>query len=427
MTSGRPTESIYSVARRLVGPRSRDRGANQGSSTSQSRRRKHQQCYSVSHPDEFRLEKFAGVNNLHSAYRALERDGGHGAGTDGIRFEDVSPGAVFDVVRQLSRAIRDHDYKPYETRTKRIPKGDGRYGELNLQRIFDRTAAKALQICLNPYWRSRLPGIGRSVWHIYRDIERVMRERNAYVLAVDDVENCFPSAKLEDVFNCHRDHITQSDLLWLIEQIVRGHDGLEHTTGLDQGSPYSPVAMELLLHTHLDGPLETRRRGFLSLHRYVDNLTIVCGDTCEGNKILTDTRELLAEIGMTLKGKDGEPEDVRDPNFNKTILGLIPRWKDGQLKLSIPESGFENLKDNIQECLLQPNPEPCDKQIVGAWINTLGPTFTSTETPENVDRIISITQQCGLHGFSRKKLHDMTRQARARWIKFCREREESNE
>ena len=337
-----------------------------------------------------------------------------------MTFEDFSPGEVFEALRQVSEAIQNQTYQPYETLSVLAPKGDGRFRELSLQRITDRTVAKSLQLALNTFWRRRLPGIGRDVYRIYAKMQRVMRERNHYVLAIDDIENCFPSARIEDVFNSHRRFIGQPELLWLIDRILRGHDGPQRTIGLDQGSPYSPVGMELLLHTRFDEVINTPRRGYPLLLRYVDNLTFVCNNEREGHEILYRAKAILSELEMNLKGTDGDPQDIRDPKFNTSVLGLIPRWQDGQLKFTIPEASFKNLEQGLIKSMEYPNPTLISRSVVTGWMEAIGPAFTNTTSREIMDQALNITRRCGFREFSLAEIREAASCGRTRWMKLSR-------
>lgn len=416
MTSGFPT-TIYQTPRLPMGRRPRPGEASQVRQRSR-RSRNPGRYYTLTNPAQFQLGEFAHVDNLHAAFRKLERDGGHGAGIDGLSFEDFSPGAVFDALRHVSAAILNHQYCPYDTRLARVPKGEGRFRELRLQRVTDRAVAKALQLALTPVWRPRLPRIGRSVMHIFAEMQQVIRERQAYVLAIDDIRDCFPSAPIDGVFDYHRDYISQPDLLWLIEQILRGHEGPLHMIGLDQGSPYSPIAMELLLHACLDTELETRCQGYPLLLRYVDNLTFVCTSEREGQEILQVTEEILAPQGLTLKKQDGIPQDIRDPEFNTTVLGLTPYWQDGQLKFKIPESTYEDLTQGFINAMNQAKPTLTAELVAKGWMEAMGPALTKSVTSEVIDRILTISRRCGFREISQRELRETASKARRRWIRI---------
>ncbi len=366
----------------------------------------------------FCLERLARVENLHAAFKILKREGGPGTGIDRLTYEDYSSSEIYDALRWVSKAILDKRYTPYPTRLVQIPKGDGRFRELQLHRITDRTIAKALQLALDPYWRTQLPRLGQGVPHVFAEMQRYMRANKAYVLAIDDIRECFPSARLDDVMRCHRQRISQPDLLWLIERILRGHEGPIHLTGLDQGSPYSPVAMEALLHGCLDAALEARYPGYPLLLRYVDNLTFVCKTECDGRQIVEAVSEILAYTDFSMKGKDGAPHDIRDPNYNTRVLGLIPRWQEGALQFRIPESGFENLRQSLHQSMNHPHPSKWIVMVVRGWIDAVGPALTKKAVPEVKDRVMLILRQEGFAGFPEREFCNLASLARKRWTEL---------
>lgn len=375
--------------------------------------------YTVGSPDQFQLNEFAHPDRLHSVFRILEKEGGHAPGEDGLTYGDFSGSEVYGALRSVSETIRDREYRPHPTRLVEISKGNGRTRGLRLLRIMDRVVAEALHIALEGYWRSQLPGIGRDAWVIWAEMQRVMRERRAYVLATDDIRDCFPHALLDEIIRCHRRHISQPDLLWLIETVIRGHDGLGHMTGLDQGSPYSPVAMELLLHDHLDTRLEAEFRGFPLLLRYVDNLTFICSSENEGNRVLQVAEETLADLGFSLKCEERPPMDIRDSSFNRKVLGLIPRWQNGQLMFSIPESTFDDLRVSLSNALQSPAPVETARKAARGRIESLGPALVKRVVPSVVDRVISTARDCGFTELQRKVLIETAYKARKRWLELC--------
>ena len=368
--------------------------------------------------EAFDLEQFARTDNLHIAYRKLEAEGGHGAGTDGLTFADFSSREVFGALRVVSNTLASRTYRPFETRTVLIPKPNGKHRTLSLQCLTDRTVAKALQLAVSPFLHTEVTGRPRSVWEVYADLQDGIRSRQAYVLATDDVRDCFPTAPLDAVLPCFEAHIAQPDLLWLIDCVVRGHDGPAHTFGLDQGSPFSPDAMELLLHTCLDAPLNARGQGNPLQLRYVDNLTYLCRSEREGRETLQMIGEILEKTGFQLKREDDPPGDLRDPRHERVVLGLLVGWDDGQLKFSIPEQGYTDLRQGLTNALNHSPPTEYARSVVNGWINAVGPTLTNKARPEVVSRVTSIARECGIREISERDLLNQAHQARQRWLKL---------
>ena len=381
------------------------------------RANKKRQPYTINDPNQFELNQFAGPENLHAVYRILEKEGGSAPGIDGLTYSDLSPGEVYAELRQISEQINDRNYCPQPTRLVRIPKRDGRFRELQLPTIIDRTVAKALQVALDGFWRQRLPRLGKDVWWVFAKLQQAIRQHRAFVLAVDDIRDCFPSTPIAPVLECHQEHISQPDLGWLIETVIRGHEGPNHQTGLYQGSPYSPVASELLLHTCLDTGLEGQWRGFPLLLRYADNLNIVVSNEREGYQALQRCSEILAENHFELKG-DGFTKDLRDESFGENVLGMIPGWKNGQLTPSVPESSFAELQEALAQATTCPKPVETVESIVSGWLNAFGPALTNADRRGIVGKVIECARDCGFYELQPRTLDEMGKQARKRWLDF---------
>lgn len=374
--------------------------------------------YVTENVNDFDLTAFATPERLYSVFQILRAEGGPGAGTDEITYADFDNSEIYEALRHVSRKLANHEYRPHETRPVRLPKGDGRYRELHLHRILDRVIAKALQVSLDRHWRVRLPRLGKDVFDLFATIHRLMRQSDARFLLVSDIRECFPSAPIDAVLECHRRHISNMNLLWLIETIVRGHDGPEHTIGLYQGSPYSPVAMELLLHTYLDIRFGTGHRELPFLLRYVDNLNIVCRNEREGREALRFCERVLYDLGLNLKPEGppmNSPMDLRSEHPNRKVLGLNPFWRNEQLHFTIPETAYNDLREGFAKSIVQSNPVKAALAVATGWLNAMGPALTNAVTPTIVNRVISISRECGFNELRSNTLQETCHQAHNRW------------
>jgi RNA-directed DNA polymerase len=184
--------------------------------------------------------------------------------------------------------------------------------------------------------------------------------------------------------------------------------------GLEQGSPYSPIAMDLMLHHVLDSELEARSRN-TPLLRYVDNLTFLCNDVREGVRTLAIARELVEHVGFQLKGADGEPQDLRDPSYDRTVLGLIPSWQDGRLTFSIPETAFGHLAEGLRFANEALKPSDNALRRCRGWLQMLGPALTRSAEREVVGRITDMARQAGFRSVIHQDLLMVTESARNSW------------
>ncbi len=370
-------------------------------------------------PINFDLTKFSRYQNLCAVYEYIKQNGGQAAGVDGLRFSDISKPERNTIINQISPELLEGTFRPYLTREVTVRKRHGGIRQLAIPIIFDRMVIKALLLCLNSFWRRQLPNYGRDVWKIYAIMQQAIRREQKYVLAIDDIRACYPSASIDYVIQYQRQYIQQPELICLIERIIRGHHGLNHPTGLEQGSPYSPVAMESFLHNRLDTVIEMRYPGLTQL-RYVDNTTYLCSNSSEGEQILHTANEILREVQLSLKGEDGPPQDIRNPNHNRSLLGLIPRWESGQIELSIPESAFQDLEAGLTMTNNNPKTPYVIQRTMLGWINAVGPALTNTKARSVVDRVNNMALQKGIREFSIQELLKTAKEARKRWLKLTR-------
>src|SRR5262249_46240861 len=152
-------------------------------------------------------------------------------------------------------------------------------------------------------------------------LERTMVETDSWVLAIDDVKDAFDHVNLDDLMDDHRRHLQDSPLLNLIEVVLRGGSNPDRKEGIEQGNAYSPTCLNVRLHHAHDLALG-RGRTNPSWLRYADNLVYLTKDVPEGLRALHQSRALLRSAGLTLKGEDGPPADLREGQ-GAHLLGFL--------------------------------------------------------------------------------------------------------
>ncbi|MEZ6126639.1 MAG: hypothetical protein R3C49_26250 [Planctomycetaceae bacterium] len=121
--------------------------------------------------------------------------------------------------------------------------------------------------------------------------------------------------------------------------------------------------------------------------------------------------EVLEPAGLRLKGDDGEPQDLRDPEYNRVFLGLIPRWKNGLLTFSIPELAFETLTIGLQVANETPNPAENAFQRCVGWLQQLRPALMRSVERQVVDRVVSIARHSGFRNVNHRDMLKTTASA----------------
>ena len=367
--------------------------------------------YSSRTPEAFNLERFAREKNLKTVWNYLKETGGKAPGSDNVRFEGVTGSTLFDTLRLASDSIVEGVYCPRPVREVSIRKPCGGERLLSILTVLDRVIAKAFQLATYPYWRATFPNLGRDVIDIYMRLERDVRRERKYLLAIDDIRNCFPETRVNKVLENQMSHFEGTPAEFLARQITLGHEGQALTGGMGQGSPYSPVAVESFLHHRFDSRMISHLERINSfLYRYVDNLTFLVGNCDEGNQVMTHTRQVLGAVGYRLKGVDFI--DLRDQSHTTSLLGLIPKWKDGSISLEIGEDAYGKLSDTLAEAAVLDNDF---NRVVKGWIQAYAPAITERVKPQVINRLRRIVLDIGETQFQEGNHLESICKGRQRW------------
>jgi hypothetical protein len=320
-------------------------------------------------------------------------------------------------MRGLALAVRLRLYRPQPGRRVAIPKPGGGQRVLTIRGILDRVVSRALAEALTPLWeRVFLPqSMGfrphRGVWDMLAAVERIILEQDRNVLAVDDVRKAFDYVDIDGLMDDHRRHLTDPSLLSLIERVLRGGDE-DRKVGIDQGSPYSPSALNLRLHhVHDLGMGQGQNPPWF---RYADNLVYLCQDVSAGQQALDQARNLLKQGGHTLKGEDGDPIDLREGEVQ--LLGFLLRRVGDQVVYAPGPKAYDGLRKNLLQAHETDNPPLTAHQAVCGWLTSLGPACESCTESMVVNRVLQIAREYGYREVGPyARLREVWRHARVCW------------
>jgi hypothetical protein len=342
------------------------------------------------------VEEVAAPDNLVRTFHALKAKAGQAPGPDGLTYGDLSRREVCQVLRELAAAVCAGTYEPGPGRLVSIPKPGGGTRTLTIRDLGFRVVAAALNEGLTPYWETVfLPcsmGFwpGRGAWAVLAKLGQVMAEEGRWVLATDDVRKAFDTVHVTDIMAEHRRHIADDALLRLTEAVLRGSAGERRQRGIDQGSAYSPTALNVLLHRHHDLGFG---QGHPPLYRYADNLAFVCRSVAEGEQALASASRLLEGVRLTLKGQEGQPKDLwRGEEVQ--LLGFILRRKGSRLRLVPGPNAWRKLQQSLLKAHRADNPAAAAEMAVRGWVNGYGPAFESLRD-DTVERILRTTSRYG--------------------------------
>jgi RNA-directed DNA polymerase len=290
------------------------------------------------------LRQIANHENLIAAYYRLKAESGASPGPDRVTYKELGHREVAAVMRDLAKELIDGTYEPSTARQVKIRKSSGKgYRTLSLRSILHRVVAKVLADALGPYFDQMfLPGShgfrsNRGPWSMLVEMERIILDQERYVIAQDDIANAFDNVPVDHVMDLYRRYVEDPELLVHVNKILRGHQAERRTIGIDQGSALSPLCLNVVLHHALDKPFSGNAANPPWL-RYADNLVYLCQGVNEGQAAIQAAQQLLKPIGMTLKGVDGQPVDIRHQGTE--ILGFAIRWEDGQIRYDLTKGAL---------------------------------------------------------------------------------------
>lgn len=343
------------------------------------------QPFRYSPGDSISLAPIVEAENLLSVYDFMERTAGQAPGPDNVRFSDLGGRERGDAMRALSRTLFEGTYRPGPARFCDIPKPDGGTRTLSLRGILDRVVSRAVATAIAPVIDSEMLDClfgfraGRSVHHLLAELEATAVTQDRWVVVCDDVRRAFDHVPIGRAVEASRRHIPDEGVMGLIERLMRGHDGAARQTGIDQGDPASPLALNTLFSEVLD-----RRLTFACpdtpFLRYADNLIFAGRSVPEGTRALGEARQFLHDVGFALKGAD--IVDLRRQKSEIQILGFrICRCRDPQtqLRLELGQGAWRSLRQQLVRALEAPFPSWVADGVIRGWLCAYGPTFGDSE------------------------------------------------
>ncbi len=299
------------------------------------------------------VEEIADSNFLLAVFDELRRNKGTSAGPDGIGMDEIGRREMAEGLRLVRDEILYGDWRPGPTREVAIPKLRGGKRTLHIPNAIDRVVFSSLERYMAPFWEHfLLDGCHgsrprRSHLTLLADLEKTIIDGQRFFVATDDIRKAFDSVHLADVDCVHDLQIEAKDLRRFIAKALRGNDP-GRAIGIDQGSAYSPLALNALLDKYLDQPLNAvalRWRSF----RFVDNLFFATCTMTEAQEAVKFAADCLRPIQLELRGEQC-PQDIRmDP---VEVLGFSIRAGNKGLEYGFGNEAWNKLGLHLEECHL---------------------------------------------------------------------------
>jgi len=221
------------------------------------------------------VDKLTRPATLEAAWRKVARNKGS-AGVDGQSTERFALGAE-RYLRELQISLEDGSYRPQPVKRVEIPKGDGRTRPLGIPAVKDRIVQTALKMVIEPIFEVQFRPCshgfrpGRHCKDALREVDRLVKDGHTWVVDAD-LARYFDTIPHDQLMTLVEGSISDGRVLALIEaflrqDVMKGMERWQPTSGTPQGAVISPMLANLYLHP-LDLLMERSGRRMV---RYADD------------------------------------------------------------------------------------------------------------------------------------------------------------
>jgi group II intron reverse transcriptase/maturase len=264
------------------------------------------------------------------------------AGIDKQTIADVEEHGVARLLDQLAADLREGRWRPLPARRVFIPKpGREELRPLSIPAVRDRIVQAAAKIVVEPIFEADMLecSFGFRPRRSQHDALQVLVDeawRGRRWIVESDVANCFEAIPHSQLMSAIEERIVDRQVLKLLRAMLRAgvmQDGAvkRDVAGTPQGGVISPCLCNVYLH-RLDRQWTERGAGVLV--RFADDMVVMCRTRGEAERALVALREILAELGLTLKDAKTRIVELREGGEGLDFLGFHHRWVRGKTPAS---------------------------------------------------------------------------------------------
>ena len=341
------------------------------------------------------LAMIADVGFLLRVFHDRKLWAGKATGIDNIRWSDIGRSVAATVFRQICIEILNGTYRPGKERRVLIPRKGKTPRPIDIGSVIDRVVAAAAAQLLNKYfetffhWSSYAYREERGHLNMLAMIAVIAQKEHRWVIGNHDIRQAFVNILLSAVMDAHRKVINDEKLLQFIGALVYGAEGAGKERGLSQGAPYSPVAMNLHMHTILDSVYESDPNESPRL-RFSDNIDTLSRCVADSLAARARCQSLLDPYGLVLKD-DADPDERIHADLlagdTTRLLGFTLSHQNGKMTFDISAKAWGNLSSRLKECHRYPDPHRRALHVIDGWILAAGPAVSR----RCVDSLVSCT------------------------------------
>ncbi|MBV9006069.1 MAG: group II intron reverse transcriptase/maturase [Solirubrobacterales bacterium] len=264
------------------------------------------------------------------------------AGIDRQTIADVERYGVGRLLDELAADLREGRWRPLPARRVFIPKpGREELRPLSIPAVRDRIVQAAAKTVIEPIFEADMLecSFGFRPGRSAHDALQVLVDeawRGRRWVAESDIANCFEAIPHEALMSAIEERIVDRQILKLLRAMLRAGVMDEKAVtrsaaGTPQGGVISPCLCNVYLH-RLDRQWTERGHGVLV--RYADDMVVMCRSQAEAQRALEALREILSELGLTLKDAKTRIVELREGGEGLDFLGFHHRWVRGHTPAS---------------------------------------------------------------------------------------------
>ena len=322
------------------------------------------------------MQLIANDKILFTAAMALRANGPKAPGPNFLPLEGLDQSELWKMCSVLSQSIHSDTYRPGPERVVWLKKTSGRGRRpIVVGNVQDRVVAKAAALVLRPMLDMRFDPL-RFAFRATRTREQALSLAGMLadrypIWLPHDLKDAFGRVPLDRLLDVVRSWLPCPRLIAFLRRILPPQS--RELRGLKQGSPLSPLMLELYLTHVLHEPWRKDHQPSVLL-RYADDILVVSKDRQEAISADDALRKRLTPSGMLLKHSyEDAVVDIRDQSAE--WLGFSLRSVGKKFTIHLAPNAFLKLSRRFSLAHAKCRSAERAQRVLRHWFDQLGPCY----------------------------------------------------